>query len=94
MTGSVILKCRSFCRKCLVCKTGGLSWQWSFKTGFTVLNTMLKNINCAQNMLMEEKSVHLSYICDNFELITVYSNDISAPDKWKLLGFGPGISAI
>ncbi len=33
VTGSLILKCRSFCRKCVV-KTGGLLYQWSLKTGF------------------------------------------------------------
>ncbi len=34
MTGSVILKCRSFCKKCVSSvKTGGLLWQWSLMTG-------------------------------------------------------------
>ena len=36
VTGSVILKYRSFCRKCVYCKTGGLSWQRSLNAGFTV----------------------------------------------------------
>ncbi len=37
MTGSVILTCRSFCRKCMVSPDRDLSCQWSLKTGFTVL---------------------------------------------------------
>ena len=35
-TGSVILKCMSFCRKCMALSRNVVSWQWSLKTGFTV----------------------------------------------------------
>ncbi len=33
---TVILRCRFFCQNVWSFKTGGLSWQWSLKTGFTV----------------------------------------------------------
>ncbi len=36
VTGSVILKFRFFCQNVWSIKTGGLSWQWSLKIGFTV----------------------------------------------------------
>ncbi len=36
-TGSFTLICGTFCQKGWSFKTGGLSWQWSLKTGFTVL---------------------------------------------------------
>ncbi len=36
VTGSVGLKCRSSATNVWFVKTGGLSWQWSLKTGFTV----------------------------------------------------------
>ncbi len=32
VTGSVTLKCRAFCQKCVVCQD-----RWSLKTGFTVV---------------------------------------------------------
>ena len=39
VTGSVTstLKCRNFSRNIWSFKTGGVSWQWSLRTGFTVL---------------------------------------------------------
>ncbi len=36
VTGSVALKCRLSARSMWSFKTGGLSWQWSLKTGFPV----------------------------------------------------------
>ncbi len=37
LTGSITLKCRTFYQEYLSFKTSGLSWQWSLKTGVTVL---------------------------------------------------------
>ena len=46
VTGSVILKGRSFCSKCVVFKRKVVSWQWSLKTAFTVYHNSSSHNPC------------------------------------------------
>ncbi len=59
VTGSVILKVGPSAKNVWSLKTGGLSWQWSLKTGFTVLDANFHLfLVLSDNMLLKVAPMH------------------------------------
>ncbi len=79
MTGSVISNVDPSAKIVWSVKTGGLSWQWSLKTGFTVVPNLIKSLKVCVAL----KLLKVSLTFRSYNIIRSKSNGAVGLSQWS-----------